>query len=96
MKTHCKQGHPYDAENTHVGPTGKRYCKECRRAFVKRHYYKDLAHTHFKTRMKNARRRLTQSKPFCGLEHCVPIYDLSLASLDLSPLDALMLKDELP
>lgn len=30
-KTHCPQGHPYDAENTYVTPSGTRQCKECGR-----------------------------------------------------------------
>lgn len=30
-KTHCPQGHPYDAENTHVYD-GRRYCRACNRA----------------------------------------------------------------
>lgn len=30
-KTHCPFGHPYDITNTQVGPTGKRYCRTCRR-----------------------------------------------------------------
>ncbi|GAA0671541.1 hypothetical protein GCM10009535_59080 [Streptomyces thermocarboxydovorans] len=31
-KTHCKWGHPFDAENTYIQPsTGKRQCKACRR-----------------------------------------------------------------
>lgn len=31
-KTHCPQRHPYDAENTLVGPNGDRSCRACRRA----------------------------------------------------------------
>ena len=30
LKTHCPQGHPYDAENTYVSPKGNRGCKACR------------------------------------------------------------------
>ena len=30
-KTHCSQGHPYDANNTYIIPTGGRDCKICRR-----------------------------------------------------------------
>ena len=33
-KTHCPQGHPYDAENTHVW-NGRRYCRACNRAIKK-------------------------------------------------------------
>jgi len=29
-KTHCKNGHPYTAENVYVRPTGSRYCTPCR------------------------------------------------------------------
>lgn len=28
-KTHCAQGHPYDADNTHVTPKGLRRCRTC-------------------------------------------------------------------
>lgn len=32
LKTHCKYGHPFDAENTYVTPsTGKRRCRTCLR-----------------------------------------------------------------
>lgn len=30
-KTHCVQGHPYDAENTYEHPRGQRVCRTCRR-----------------------------------------------------------------
>jgi hypothetical protein len=33
-KTHCPYGHPYDAENTRIGPRGKRYCRTCARRYV--------------------------------------------------------------
>lgn len=36
-KTHCPEGHPYDAENTYVFPDGRRHCKTCRREAFKRH-----------------------------------------------------------
>lgn len=29
--THCIHGHPFDAENTYVRPTGERLCRECSR-----------------------------------------------------------------
>jgi hypothetical protein len=29
--THCPQGHPYDAENTHVRANGHRQCRACQR-----------------------------------------------------------------
>ncbi|MFF8250126.1 HNH endonuclease signature motif containing protein [Streptomyces griseus] len=28
-KTHCPQGHPYDAKNTYRRPNGKRFCRAC-------------------------------------------------------------------
>lgn len=34
QRTHCPQGHPYDAENTGHTPNGWRYCKECNRERV--------------------------------------------------------------
>lgn len=30
-KTHCPQGHPYDDENTHLRPCGRRRCRACER-----------------------------------------------------------------
>jgi len=30
--THCKRGHPFDAENTYVTPEGRHHCRECARA----------------------------------------------------------------
>jgi hypothetical protein len=30
-KTHCPAGHPYDAANTRVSPTGRRNCRACAR-----------------------------------------------------------------
>lgn len=30
-KTHCKRGHPFDAENTYQRPSGGRACKACQR-----------------------------------------------------------------
>lgn len=32
VKTHCPAGHPYDAGNTYVPPSGRRACRECRKA----------------------------------------------------------------
>lgn len=31
IKTHCKNGHPYDAENTYIASNGWRHCKTCMR-----------------------------------------------------------------
>lgn len=30
-RTHCPQGHPYDALNTYIRPTGHRDCRTCKR-----------------------------------------------------------------
>jgi WhiB family transcriptional regulator, redox-sensing transcriptional regulator len=30
-KTHCKRGHPFDAENTYYTPDGRRRCRTCLR-----------------------------------------------------------------
>jgi len=38
-KTHCKRGHEFTPENTHVW-NGHRTCLTCRRAFEKRYYAK--------------------------------------------------------
>lgn len=35
-KTHCAQGHPFDAGNTYVNPKGYRYCRECNRISAQR------------------------------------------------------------
>jgi hypothetical protein len=32
-KTHCKQGHEFSEKNLYVTPSGKRVCKQCRRAY---------------------------------------------------------------
>ena len=39
-KTHCNKGHPYDEENTYTAPSGSRNCRACRRAAVKRYYWR--------------------------------------------------------
>ncbi len=31
LKTHCKHGHPFSAENTYHAPNGQRQCRECLR-----------------------------------------------------------------
>jgi hypothetical protein len=36
-KTHCSQGHPFDAENTHYKPRGNRACRACQRAATARY-----------------------------------------------------------
>lgn len=47
--THCPQGHPYDADNTALRRDGRRRCKACNRASMRRRYdadpekYRDIA-----------------------------------------------------
>ncbi len=36
-QTECVNGHPFDAENTYLRPTGGRACRECRRAINRRY-----------------------------------------------------------
>lgn len=37
LRTHCPQGHPYDATNTYTFPrTGHRKCRQCRREGMRR------------------------------------------------------------
>jgi len=36
-KTHCPSGHPYDQRNTYLTPRGKRDCRACRHAAVRRY-----------------------------------------------------------
>lgn len=36
LKTHCKNGHPFDAANTRLRPRGGRDCRECQRAADRR------------------------------------------------------------
>jgi hypothetical protein len=40
-KTACPQGHPYSGDNLYIMPNGRRACKECRRAAVRRNYHKE-------------------------------------------------------
>ena len=35
-KTHCPQGHPYDAENTYYQPNGGRRCRVCKTVNLRR------------------------------------------------------------
>jgi len=35
-KTHCPQGHPYDAENTAIKSDGRRVCRACGREYTRR------------------------------------------------------------
>lgn len=36
-KTHCKNGHPFDEQNTHVTPRGTRRCRSCAREAQRRY-----------------------------------------------------------
>jgi HNH endonuclease len=36
-KTHCASGHPFDAENTRIHPSGQRVCRACHRAWRKKY-----------------------------------------------------------
>jgi hypothetical protein len=64
--THCKRGHPFDAENTYIIPTagseqfGLRHCKMCQlaRSRIKRGWPEDLAYS---TPPKEAGRRLSKA-----------------------------------
>lgn len=40
-KTHCPQGHPYDADNTGINKRGGRYCKTCNSAQVLARYHRN-------------------------------------------------------
>lgn len=40
-KTHCPQGHPYDAVNTHVTSDGRRMCKTCLRVRALARYHRN-------------------------------------------------------
>jgi len=37
LRTHCPQGHPYDATNTYVDPQGYRHCRACKRLRDQQH-----------------------------------------------------------
>ncbi len=39
-KTECKHGHPFDEENTYITPEGRRHCRTCGRAAVRRYQAK--------------------------------------------------------
>lgn len=42
-KTHCPQGHPYDADNTRIDKRGLRHCRECRNAQCRAYYLRRKA-----------------------------------------------------
>lgn len=35
-KTHCPQGHPYEGNNLHIRPDGRRRCRACAREYAQR------------------------------------------------------------
>ncbi len=39
--THCPQGHAYEGSNLYVDKTGRRHCRACRNATVRRRYHAD-------------------------------------------------------
>jgi len=43
VKTACHKGHPFDSENTHILPSGKRRCKTCHRESVSRYGFRKRA-----------------------------------------------------
>jgi len=38
QKTHCPQGHKYNADNTYISPKGERRCRACNRIDDAKHY----------------------------------------------------------
>lgn len=53
-KTECRQGHPYDAENTRLDPLGRRICRICERAAGRKWYREHGA------QMRKERKRLAR------------------------------------
>ena len=39
-KTHCPQGHPYDKDNTYFRLDGRRQCRTCQRASLRKLYWR--------------------------------------------------------
>lgn len=37
MRTHCRHGHPYSSANVYRDPSGRRSCRACNRAAVRRY-----------------------------------------------------------
>lgn len=35
-KMFCVRGHPYEGDNLYIAPSGKRYCRQCRKYYDKR------------------------------------------------------------
>lgn len=42
-RTHCKRGHEFNQENTHISPIGVRICRACKRDWAKRLYWEKKA-----------------------------------------------------
>lgn len=55
IKTHCPQGHAYDAGNTYIGSRGGRFCRECDRAKNRRIYATDAYREKERARAKRRR-----------------------------------------
>lgn len=52
--THCKRGHQFSTMNTYIRPNGKRTCKTCRRADLKRLQHKGYFRMYAKARKHGA------------------------------------------
>ena len=55
--THCKHGHPFDAENTGFRKNGERYCRECKRQIRRSTKVRDPEGYRARVRAKHARYR---------------------------------------
>ena len=42
-QTHCKYGHPFDKENTHINSRGHRICRTCMRRKARARYWRNKA-----------------------------------------------------
>lgn len=51
-RTHCPQGHPYDAENTTLRSRGSRECRECNRERRRRRYAENRAEERERARLR--------------------------------------------
>lgn len=56
-KTHCKNGHPFDEQNTRLRPTGGRACRECAREQKERQRLQPNYHAVQALRMREYRAR---------------------------------------
>lgn len=63
-RTHCKFGHPFDAQNTYIKPDGARSCKTCKSNQVKRRWRTDPEfRARNKANQQRRRRELQGSAP---------------------------------